>query len=58
MTKLLQEHLGVSLQEAKRATDDVLGGRPIAYNLEESQAKALAKALESVGAVIEIRDGN
>lgn len=56
MTKLLQEHLGIGLREAKQATDAVLEGRIICYELEESQAEALAKALDNVGAIIEISD--
>ena len=59
MTKLLREHLGLSLTEAKGATDKVLMGEAVWYFLEDpSKAEDLREALENIGAVVAITEAN
>jgi ribosomal protein L7/L12 len=57
LTKLIQDHAGLSLSAAKRCTDDVLEGRPVSFALPSpEQAATLREALVRIGAHAEIRD--
>jgi ribosomal protein L7/L12 len=57
MTHALQEHLGLGLKDAKGAVDKVANGEAVSFVLEEpDKAEALAKALEAVGAIVELSD--
>jgi hypothetical protein len=57
LTTLLQAHAGMSLNAAKRCTDDVLEGRPVSLALPSPErAAALCEELISIGAHAEIRD--
>jgi ribosomal protein L7/L12 len=55
MNHVLQEHLSLGLKDAKDCVDDVLAGKVVSFSLENSaRADLLVKALEDVGAVVEI----
>ena len=57
MARVLQARLPLSLADAKNRVDDVLDGRAVSFEVEGLPgARALGRALENVGAVVEIRE--
>jgi len=55
MNHVLQEHLSLGLKDSKDCVDDVLAGNVVSFTLENSaKADVLVKALEDVGAILEI----
>ena len=55
MSHVLQEQLSLGLKDSKDCIDDVLAGKVVSFTLENSaKADVLVKALEDVGAIIEI----
>ncbi|MCA1592271.1 MAG: ribosomal protein L7/L12 [Acidobacteria bacterium] len=55
MNHILRERLQLGLKDAKGYVDDVLAGKLVSFALEDSAtAETLAKALEDVGAIVEI----
>ena len=55
MNHVLQEHLSLGLKDAKDCVDDVLAGKVVSFKLEPpARANTLVKALEDVGAIVEI----
>jgi ribosomal protein L7/L12 len=55
MNHVLQEHLSLGLKDAKDCVDNVLAGKDVSFTLENStRANLLVKALEDVGAIVEI----
>ena len=55
MTRVLREQLLLGLREAKECVDNVLDGRVVSFSLDDlAEAEALAKALEEVGAIVEV----
>jgi hypothetical protein len=53
----LQEHLALTLKEAKQLFDDLLAGQPVSIQFEESaKAEALVEAVELIGAATQISD--
>ncbi|MGI8566868.1 MAG: ribosomal protein L7/L12 [Pyrinomonadaceae bacterium] len=55
MTHVLREHLPLGMREAKDCVDNILDGQVVSFSLNDfAKAEALAKALEDVGAIVEI----
>ena len=55
MNDVFREHLSLTLSDAKDCVDDVLAGKVVSLTLENSASgDVLAKALEEVGAIVEI----
>ena len=58
MSHVLREHLSLGLREAKECVDDVLDGKVVSFSLDDlAKAEALAKALEEIGAIVEVESG-
>lgn len=58
MTHLLRTHAGLSLNEAKCITDNVLEGQVVSLErVDSSTVHHLARALEAIGAVVSISGG-
>ena len=55
MSHILREYLPLGLREAKDCVDDVLDGKVISFRLDDlAKVEALAKALEEMGAIVEV----
>jgi ribosomal protein L7/L12 len=58
MTHVLREHLPLGLRDAKDCVDNVLDGKVVSFSLDDlAKGGDLAKALEDVGAIVEIESG-
>jgi hypothetical protein len=55
MTHLLQEHLSLTLTDAKATVDEVVGGQTVSFTLDNGiNATALRDELERIGAIVEL----
>lgn len=55
MTKEIRKYSGLGLAAGKKCTDGVLDGETVVVNVAtESDAQALAAALASIGAIVEL----
>jgi ribosomal protein L7/L12 len=55
MNSVLREHLPLGLKDAKRYVDDTLNGKTSTFTFADAEsADALAKALDELGAMVEV----
>ena len=59
MTHLLQEHLSLTLTDAKATVDAVAAGQTVSFTLDnEVNATTLRDELERIGAIVELETDN